>query len=194
MDLNIRGYRYKLFPFTDVKMDIDHNYMDTRDRLLYSLMQCVVDYVEVENAMMYLFCFSDAKKELSLKDKIFYYLPLPFRSAKLGMKYLEEEIKTDDVNDFQRIRAEVTLEVYKWWKLIRPYRQDPYTAFDEPLVTPIINKVNLDLPFTEVSYTEEESKLLNEHYSKINELETKYDKEDNEMMHKIINIRLSMWV
>jgi hypothetical protein len=68
----------------------------------------------------------------------------------------------------QAIAAQKTLELYNWWKNIRPNRPEAHDLFSE----------------------EKDGK---NYYKKIGKIEDHYEKEDTKMLIELIKIRGSLW-
>lgn len=113
---------------------LEPNYWDKDTLLLHGMMQLVVDFVEVECASCYGFYY---KESMSLQEKLIYMLPWYlrndnwFRSRKRGELYLKYQASLNDPNldehertPWQAKSAQEVLDVYLWWKDIRPNRMD----------------------------------------------------------------------
>jgi site-specific recombinase XerD len=75
--------------------------------------------------------------------------------------------------------AKDIFRIYKFWKHERPARKDPFDSY------------HLKREGKEWlgSFSEEEGRLLDE----ANDLEMKYEQEDQEMLHLIVKHRLGLW-
>lgn len=133
------------------------------------------------------------------------YLKPPFRSRKLGLEYLE--FISLEVNSVDKDRAAwlQIKDLYLWWKDKRPNRKDHNEVsglnryWDE-----INNKYNGEIHYFEptssglafemkIKLTEEEDKKLGELSVAAGLLAEAYDKEDQEMLQKLVEVRRFMW-
>jgi len=107
----------------------------------------------------------------------------------------EEPGKIIDWNcnkEYKRIWKEIT-SLYKWWKKIRPARKSPLD--DKRLKYPpfefknIKNKNYTQLVFPNKKKYAKFYKVM----KKDKKLEQRWDKEDNQNLHRLINIRKDLW-
>jgi len=149
-------------------------YSDLSHRLLHAMGESVVDFVEVEKAHMNDICKVDDDNDYP-KDR---------REA--GMSYLDWEINLGEENPTQSEAAKEIKKIYLWWKDIRPNRDDPYevTGWSEYCK-------GRDVLANEK--TEEERNKTRELLKALHKIEEEYENEDQEMLHRIINIRQSLW-
>jgi hypothetical protein len=93
----------------------------------------------------------------------------------------------------QAIAAIEILELYNWWKHIRPLRPDPHDASGW---TEYCTRKRSDdegiLDWLE-DRSEEDSKESGRILDICNAMEVAYEKEDEEMMIRLIRIRRSLW-
>lgn len=139
---------------------------ETDDRMLYGMFVLLTTFIEVEKANLYDWCsppetkFKWIPRTIRLLSKMFSVTIDP----KKGLSYLEWEMSLVDDNGNpteQAKKAKEQLELYKWWKEVRPLRKEIYTS---------------DLSFEQME-----------------ELETLYNMEDQEMLIRLITIRQSLW-
>lgn len=150
-------------------------YHDNPERILLGLLETVVEFIEIEKAHMN-DVFGD-EGELKIKDR---------REA--GLRYLDWEISLGEESPFQAEAAKELKEIYLWYKDIRPNRPDP---MDESGWS----KYCEDRPIMDwsSSKTDEERAMVKRMLDKTNNLEEVYDKEDEQMLIRIIKVRQSMW-
>ena len=168
------------------------NYYDKDTILLHSIMQLIVDYVEIELSAHYEACTN--------KNKLLSYVPWAIRpqvrNAELGLKYIDEyvnlissggeneknaDIELNDAawnNAYQKIKT-----VYLWWKNTYPNRKSPedasgFTAFMK-------NKSKYSK-----LYVQKKQKRI---FDKIIKIEEEYANEEAEMMKIVIDIRAFLW-
>jgi hypothetical protein len=162
-------------------------YHDFRERILYGLMESMVDFVEVEKAWMQ-YIWHDDNRKLKLGKG--------GRSADLGLEYLRWEMSLDDpalsegeASPAQAAAARELYAIYMWWKVLRPARPDPYSAsgWDEH------SDGTWNFLDERIPRDPEKEAKTKEILGKLQQIETDYDTEDNEMLHRLIKIRLSLW-
>jgi hypothetical protein len=189
---------------------------ETEERILHGMFEELVDFVEVQKACKNIWCNDkDIAKFVPWWDKhLPYFLNklIETRSQHLGVNYLlwETTLKKDNEwfgldwketrgeKDFIRQnpeymkptpQAEAALEIldlYVWWKFLRPMRPDPMDASG---YTDYFNRNR-----TEDILDFESIKEDSTPYSQAcHDLEEKYEKEDTEMMKRLIDVRRSMW-
>lgn len=111
------------------------------NRVLHSLFDELVNFVEVETARFHIICSDDERKKYNIPwyQKLFHFFT--WRCPEAGLAHLEwaAGLKNDedwsDKNDPsygqptpQALAAQEIIKLYKWWKEERPKRQDPMAA------------------------------------------------------------------
>lgn len=152
-------------------------------KILHGLFEELVDFVECEKAWMHVVFSDDAKEKYKFPfwQRVRMFRFGYFRCPQAGLDHLQWEIslKYDDEwmpkdspnygqPTHQAIAAKEQLELYNWWKNVRPQRPDPYEHIDE-----------------------DEAKR--ERWERVHQIEEQYDKEDEEMLIRLIKIRRSLW-
>lgn len=169
-------------------------------RLLYCMFDELVNFVEIEQAWMCVVFDKESQKKYGVPW--WRKSPIKFRKWRCpsaGVDYLnwaanlkidDEWVDPTDPNYGQPTEqaktAQITLELYRWWKELRPARPDPYqvsgwSAYCER------NREKL-LPESEEDRAESRRYL-----DLLNKIEEDYDREDTEMMIKLIQIRQGLW-
>ena len=179
---------------------------ETDTRLLHGMFELLVDFVEIEKAWMLVVWDKKAWKEYGYPR---WYSFRPIRWAKhrrnpaAGVAYLEWEMSLGnptpgDENSYSPYQAEAAREIYAlydWWKNIRPNRPDPHDASgwsefcdrrravdgDDDLLSFLNDKTDEE--------QEESSRILKD----CNEIEEEYEREDEQMMIRMIKVRRSLW-
>lgn len=161
-------------------------YHDLSERLLHGMMQSLVDFVEVEKAWMQ-YIFHDDKVKLGRGG----------RSIEAGMAHLNWESTLDspelEVHERSNQQAETareTIALYDWWKNIRPNRPDPYDAtgwsdFCDEQIGEILDE--------RIERSEEYHTKSREITQKMREMEDAYNNEDEQMLMRLVKIRLHLW-
>jgi hypothetical protein len=181
---------------------------DLDTRILNCLFDELVDHVEIELAASNYRWSDEARKK--------YKVPFwgsgwfrwrTYRNVDAAMDYLEwasnlrwteEEVGADDPMcgkfTHQAINAREIRELYLWWKNVYPNRPD---AHDASGWTEFCERRRTDRDGGILGWLEdrtpeeaEESKRILAHCT---ELEDQYDKEDEEMLIRLIKIRRSLW-
>ena len=184
---------------------------DFDTRLLHSLFDELVNFVEVEQAWHYASCSKEERK----KYRIPWYCKIlrlgTRRCPEAGLAHLEwaAGLKTDedwcDKDDPtfgkttpQALAAQQTIVLYKWWKEERPNRPDPMDArgwsnYCEERRRAAEAQGDDDLSWIGCDTDEPDR----ERASKISELchkmEQEHEHEDTEMLIRLIKIRGSLW-
>jgi len=159
-------------------------------RIMYCLFDELVNFVEVEKAWLKVVWGNKEDKE---KYKVPGWALGPFRTRtwrcpEAGIDYLNWEINDLLTRDTpQGECAKITLELYYWWKNVYNKRQDAmdisgwsdYCARDRDNIladTKPEDKEKVDFMLVEMDRIEKE-----------------YEREDEEMLIKLIKIRSSLW-
>lgn len=162
-------------------------YSDVDHRILYALFNTLVDFIEIEKAYhSVIFCGDDElKEEFPQWYKKRWTRWGRFRSAKAGLKHLEWEIALTNDEDgtptHQAVAAKEQLDLYNWWKNVRPARKEPYDDY-----LPAEDDTG-DFMYRKRT---EEDRARGEAAMK---LEQQYSDEDDEMLVRLIKIRKSLW-
>lgn len=169
----------------------DWNELDTR--ILHGLFTELVDFIEVEKAWMQVVFdgSGEIKKKYnypSWRNGIFRYGV--WRSPEAGLDHLNWEISLGDESlgeyeksPIQAANAKEQLELYNWWKNVRPNRPDPYEASGWSKLC------EQDGWSLRSNITPEHRKSL----ELLNEIEQAQENEDEEMLIRLIKIRKSLW-
>ena len=95
---------------------------------------------------------------------------------------------------YQAQRAKEILELYKWWTEVYPNRPDPYEASGWSAYCDKKRELNPDKSFfSERNVTPELKKAGEKALKLVNKIEKQYEKEDEEMMIRLIKVRNSLW-
>jgi len=149
-----------------VNTGMEPGYYDTDTRMLHVNFNLLVDFVEIEKAWMNIWSDGFKYSKLPWFDRKF----RRFRSPEDGIAYLNWEIEQTSCPG-QSKAAKTILEIYTWWKETRPNRPDPYV---------------------EANYYEVFKDDLVE-VQRVRKIEAKYDKEDEQMLIRLIKIRQFLW-
>ncbi len=181
----IEYVRYRTYAkYHVVKTDLSPGYRDTDSRMLHAAMSLMVDFVEQELAALDLYCDKNASWFERYSAR---YNPR-WRSAKRGLRYL---------NQSTEITEKKLLSIYKWWTLEYPKYESMASELLESRRDSSLN--DLDLFFTASDDTIVEQRYLKQQedmkavYQQVIALENTQQKITQVMLHKLIDIRESMW-
>ena len=165
-------------------------YHDLDERLLFGIMNGLVDYVEVELAYKSRWCNTEESKTAKWKNG---------RCPELGLAHLAWEMTLDgeelDVTercDSQAATAREVKAIYDWWKFTRPNRPDPYDASGWSEYCEASREAGHNI-FTDKEKDPELAEMSNVTHKKLREIEAAYDAEDEEMLIRVIKHRRSFW-
>ena len=179
-------------------------------RILYSTFDSLVDFVEIELASFHIACSDAAYKKYKTP---WYRAILCFsghRNPESGMEYLDwaaslchdEEWVDPNDPDFgkpthQALAAQEIIVLYKWWKEVRPTRQDPMEASgwsdycNERQKKAEAYGSDLIVPFLEEDKTEKANAC--QILEVCHKVESEQENEDTEMLIRLIKIRKHLW-
>lgn len=92
----------------------------------------------------------------------------------------------------QAIAAQEILDLYKWWTEVRPARPDPYDVSGWSAICDRMRDRDPDAILPEEK-TPEERQDTSKALDMINELEENYEREDEEMLIRLVKVRRSLW-
>jgi len=164
-------------------------YHDTDCIMMFAMFQLLVDFVELECGTfglcgVYPFEHSRWQRMYRVMGDIpilGWFVP-PSRNALRGLHHLRWAMKLPDMPS-QVEHAKAVFRLYKFWKHERPARPDPFDDAE--------------------GFTDEEegrgkkfgdwSPRYSEFLKRAGELEDKYNQEDQEYLHMLIEIRCGLW-
>jgi hypothetical protein len=179
--------------------------LDTR--ILNCLFDELVNHVEIELASSNYRWSDEARKKYKVPFwSCGWFRWRTYRNVDAAMDYLEwasnlrwtdEEVGADDpmcgMSTYQAINARETRELYLWWKNVYPNRPDPHDAsgWTEFCGRRTTQEGWLLSWFDDKTPEEaEETKRILDHCK---EIEDRYEKEDDEMLIRLIKIRRNLW-
>lgn len=166
-------------------------YYEVKTRLLHGLFETLVDFIEIEKAWMHVVWDKKAMKDYfpwhvrirSLRYK-------HYRNPAAGLAHLKWEISLGEESPYQSKAAREQLDLYNWWKNVRPARVDP---FDKSGLSAFYNKKRND----GLGILDPESESDKKEHSRMmklcDKIEKEYNDEDEEMMIRLIRLRKSLW-
>jgi len=175
----------------------DDEWYDTDTRLMHGIFQLLVDFVELEKAHMEIMFNMDNPPRYMRKVK--------YRSAEMGIKYLDWEIslgKEGGTN--QSKNAKTIKELFLWWKYDRPSRIElmdvkgsmgtSSNEFYSDMNDDKNDNERVSSMFASIDRRKDKEPELYKDVNKAYEdAEAKYNKEDEQMLIKLVKIRKSLW-
>jgi hypothetical protein len=184
------------------------NWSDVGNRFLPCMFNELVDFVEIEQAWHHCMWSDDAKTKFDVPWWRSGWLRWrTWRSPEAGLEYLkwaskltwgdDEYLDQDDERrgkpTSQAVYAREIIELYTWWTETYRNRPDPYeasgwTAYCE--ASRIANGGRLSFSGDK---SPELKKMSDKSHKLLQKIEASYEKEDEQMMIRLIKIRQSLW-
>lgn len=178
-------------------------------RMLHSLFDQLVDFIEIEQAWHHCIWDDEARKKFQTpwwQKHWFFRWGRKWRCPDAGVEYLvwasglthKEDWGVDKDSEHygtptqQALTAKEALILYRWWKHERPLRPDPMDASGWTAYCEQRRKNGYDFLDME-DKTPEEAAQCKTALDKSHEIEAAYDQEDEEMMIRLIKIRKGLW-
>lgn len=171
-------YVYKTHALSSSKSQIKRGeWVDVGDRIVPCLFEELQGFVEIELAREYDGHFDDNKA--CLIERLFNIR----RAPRSGIDYLEWCMTiSPSVCPTQATVAREILDLYVWWTVTRPLREDPYDS---------VHRFNM----MEIHHVDQERAInISESFNRARELEQAQFDEDTEMLTRLIKIRHHLWV
>ena len=182
------------------------NWSDVGNRFLPCMFNELVDFVEIEQAWHHCIWSDDAKTKFETPWWRKGWLRWrTWRCPEAGMEYLrwaetltneeflEEGEKHKAEPTYQAKAAKEIIELYTWWTVTYRNRPDPYEASGWTAACEASRLANGG----KLSWSGEKDPVLKKASDKAHKLlqkiEASYEKEDEEMMIRLIKIRGSLW-
>lgn len=176
-------------------------YQDLSNRILICLFDELVDFVEIESA--YLNYRWDEEKQKGMKWwQVGRWRTRTWRSAEAGIEHLnwqmsltdEEWLDADKKHEAkptsQAISAKEIFDLYKWWVDIYPNRPDPHDASGWSDHCEDKRKRGIGFMETDPLEDPDATRAL---LDKLRAIEDEYEKEDTDMLIRLIKIRGHLW-
>lgn len=183
-------------------------------KIFHGIFETVVEFVEVQKAHMTMMSRVWSGKKIPIQYRIRLLRWGRIRSRELGLEHLEWESKLDDPSsehyDQQYVElmggdqlpegervvctqahaARELIAIYTWWKDVRPARPDPH---DVSGWSKYCEEKRLAGSLLAIEKTEEEKERVRQILKHSHEIEEQYEKEDDEMIARVMKIRRHMW-
>lgn len=179
--------------------------------LLHSMFDSLVDFVEIEQAWMNRGWSDEGHKKYHIPWYRAIFPLQRWRSPESGIEYLnwaaslkynDDWVKKDDPDygkpTTQALGAQETLQLYNWWKEVRPKRPDPMDAIGLSEYYDQRHKNSKehdedDFLFDSENETEEERDQWRKLHDICQKIENKHEEEDTEMLIRLVKLRGHLW-
>lgn len=158
---------------------------DLDQRILYCLFDSLVDFVEIEKAWIEVAFSAEARTKYNTPK---YRGVTRWRCAQAGVDHLKWKIEDHNCETSKKI-----LDLYNWWKYVRPARQDPYDISGTKKFSEEMREKYGSILLMGRSYTDEEIENQTNVFQKWREIEGQYEQEDTDKLIELIKIRGSLW-
>ena len=162
-------------------------------RLLHGMFQLLVDLVELEKANLQMAFSEDNLPKYMHKAN--------YRSAEMGLKHIDWEISLGKEGGLNQSKnAKKIKELYIWWTDTRPKRTDLMDVKGSMGVSTneFYEDANSNTAASMFVSVDRKKDREPELYNNVNEAyedaEKKYEKEDEQMLIKLVKIRKSLWM
>jgi hypothetical protein len=182
------------------------NWCDVGNRFLPCMFNELVDFVEIEQAWHHCIWSDEAKKEFEVPWWRKGWLRWrTWRSPEAGMAYLtwastltnaeflEEGEQHKAEPTYQAKAAKEIIELYTWWTVTYRNRPDPHDASGWSAYCEASRIANGGKLSWSGDKSPELKKMSDKSHKLLRKIEAAYEKEDEEMMIRLIKIRQSLW-
>lgn len=183
-----------------IRTGLKPGYADCDVRMLHGMFNLLVDFVEVEKAWMNVAFDAEARKKYHVPWYSIGWLRFrSFRNPQAGLDHLRWEMTLDDPNlpygERSPHQAEVAREIweiYHWWKYVRPTRPDPMDASGWSAYCDARRDQGIHF-LDDSKETPESRKESRRILDNCRDIEVAQEREDEEMLIRLIKIRKSLW-
>jgi hypothetical protein len=183
------------------------SWCDVGNRFLPCLFNELRDFVEVELAWWHLAWNSEERAKYKAPWYNFGWFRIRgWRCPQAGLDNLEwqrnlrwqkDEVGDDSENlgklTPQAVKAQEILDLYTWWTVTRPARPDPYEASGWTAYCEASRQANGGKLRWSSDKSPELKKMSNKAHKLLQKMEAAYEKEDEEMMIRLIKVRHGLW-
>ena len=185
-----------IYKYNKVDTGLKPSYYSKDTLMLHVNFNLLKDFVEVEQAL-HTYWWSEEYNDASWLEKHmpFYYVIFPFRNPEIGLKHLDWAATLDDPsllpherNDAQAAAAREIKALYKWWVEERPARKD--------VIIPDYDRQGLgDLGMFDDDFDQDapDYKAHLESFELQEKKDKEWEKEDEDMLVRLMKIRKSLW-
>jgi len=181
-------------------------WQDVGNRFLPCLFNELQDFVEIEQAWHHCIWSDEAKTKFDVPWYRKGWLRWrTWRCPEAGLEYLrwastltneeflEEGEKHKAEPTYQAKAAKEIIELYTWWTTTYRNRPDPYDASGWSEYCELSRQANGGKLSWSADKTPELKKMSNKAHKLLRKIEAEYEKEDEQMMIRLIKIRQSLW-
>lgn len=173
-------------------------YKEFDERCLHGCFELMVDYVECQLSWRSVIFDEDKKSKYPWWGKgIFRFTTA--RRPEYGIDTLKWESTLDSTSlpmhersEYQAERARELLDLYHWWKYVRPLRKDPMDLSGWSAICDEREK-NGEHFLSDKDANRRDKKRERLALDRTNEIEQAYDDEDTEQLIRLIKIRKGLW-
>lgn len=201
--------RYRVFDrYHIINTRLEPGYHDADSRMLHGMFNLLVDFVEIEKAWMnVVFNENERKKRKHPWWSIGWTRFRSYRDPEAGIDHLRWETTLDhpDIADLERSPSQAStareiLVLYYWWKNVRTKRLDPMDASGWTKYCNDrreANRENGDVSTWDMIDFDEETpqdrEKTRELLDECRRVESLYEKEDEDMLIRLVKIRKHLW-
>jgi hypothetical protein len=185
------------------------DWCDVGNRFLLCLFNELVDFIEIEQAWHHIAWDNEAREKFRPPFWASgWFRWRTWRCPDAGLAYLNwaKELKSNedwcdksdpnfDKPTAQAINAQEILELYNWWKNIRPLRVDPYEASGWSAYCESRRSKERDI-WAELDHDDDtpaQQELTRKMLDEVYRIEKEHEQEDEAMMIRLIKVRNSLW-
>ena len=183
------------------------SWSDVGNRFLPCLFNELVDFVEIEQAWHYCLWNSEEEKKYNVPWWRSGWLRWrTWRCPEAGLEYLrwaetltnaeflDEDKKHEAVPTYQATSAKEIIELYTWWTVTYRNRPDPYEASGWSAYCEASRAANGGkLSWSSSKDSSELRAMSDAAHKALRDMEESYEREEEEMMIRLIKIRGSLW-
>lgn len=187
------------------------DWCDVGNRFLPCLFNELVDFIEVEQAWHHIAWNEEERKKFKTPFWAFGWMRVrTWRSPEAGLAHLDWEMSLNN-NDWlepthkdynkptdQAVKAKELRALYDWWTVTRPARPDPYEASGWSAICEA-RRIKAEASGKKYRWlgsddkTPAEKKETAKSLKILHKLEEAYEKEDEDMMIRLIKVRRGLW-
>jgi hypothetical protein len=162
---------------------------DYDTRILHSLFDELVNFVEIELAWVHIAWDAEARKKYKVPFwGVGWFKTRTWRSAEVGIEHLKWAMSMGDQHGAS---SKEILDLYIWWTKLRPTRLDPHDASGWSAICDAARSKD-DFGF-DMPKTAKERKQTTAALDKCSAIEEIYRAEDDAMLIRLIKVRHEMW-
>ena len=183
------------------------DWQDVGNRFLPCLFNELVDFVEIETAWSHI-AWSDEKDTAKYNPPFWasgWFRWRTWRCPQAGLDNLKWQSELIHDEDYckdqpyymkptpQAVKAQEIIDLYKWWTEVYPKRPDPYDASGWTAYCELSRLANGGKMSWGADKTPELKKQSNKAHKLLQKIEAAYEKEDTDMMIRLIKVRHGLW-